>query len=828
MSVQKHGFAEAPYDIHYHSEKAGRKLRALALAKSAIVEAPPGFGKTTAVRDVLLNELGPDTPMFWLTVTDEAPGACFGRLCRMVGEIDPDAGRRMLNAEPINAVTIMGALDAIRSIRCPRETYLVIDNFHLLNAQMPPSFLPALIEHGGKALHIVLITYPLKGAALEALAALAYHHITAADLALNAEDIRNYYRLAGVTVAQRTAENLEHITGGWIAAVYLQLRAFLERGEFSDERNILTLMETLIWDALTEEAQVFLMRLSPFETMKRSHILTLFGMDEMPVALREALACPFIQYEPAASRYELHTLLQKLLVQKRAAMGEAFERACLSDAGRFVHGRGGMREALGYFWQARDYAQVLSMDLTPMLFDVIGDVPFSGIAWDIAQNCPIETKRAHMLSMLRIALSLLAGGMDAPFQVLMDELSTIILALGEPAELKAEWLLLQSLANRPHLKRMLPLLIEADALFDGKGSRVVMPNVPWGPANCSPITAYHALPGEADLNGTLLEDYLAIYTKITGGNGSGAGALYKAQLAYQRGDLKNAEIFAYQASYQAESGQQSIVLLWAALALAQVALHRADTDGWQNAIKGMERAASQPERSGHIFQATLDIARGVLLTELQQFDDVAAWIKAGDFSNNRLLPEMIPMALFVHMLYLLGRGEAARVVGIAQARRAEGLASTPLLAELCALNVASAYIQLKDSARAEEYVRRAAQSALADGFYFQFASYSWILDGLSDTLIKRDFPEYWEEFLVVKKRFGTGWMKLFGDLTQSGLPEKLTGREQEIARLAATGLRNAEIAQELSLSEATVRSHLRTIFQKLDVDRRAMLSQRLK
>lgn len=55
----------------------------------------------------------------------------------------------------------------------------------------------------------------------------------------------------------------------------------------------------------------------------------------------------------------------------------------------------------------------------------------------------------------------------------------------------------------------------------------------------------------------------------------------------------------------------------------------------------------------------------------------------------------------------------------------------------------------------------------------------------------------------------------------------LTRREYEVALLAADGLRNNEIAEKLFVSENTVRAHLRSVFQKLDIDRRAKLAKKL-
>jgi DNA-binding NarL/FixJ family response regulator len=51
----------------------------------------------------------------------------------------------------------------------------------------------------------------------------------------------------------------------------------------------------------------------------------------------------------------------------------------------------------------------------------------------------------------------------------------------------------------------------------------------------------------------------------------------------------------------------------------------------------------------------------------------------------------------------------------------------------------------------------------------------------------------------------------------------LTPRELEIVRLAATGLRNKEIANKLVISEGTVKIHLHRSYEKLHVDSRVAL-----
>jgi len=54
--------------------------------------------------------------------------------------------------------------------------------------------------------------------------------------------------------------------------------------------------------------------------------------------------------------------------------------------------------------------------------------------------------------------------------------------------------------------------------------------------------------------------------------------------------------------------------------------------------------------------------------------------------------------------------------------------------------------------------------------------------------------------------------------------EALTPRETEIAKLVALGLRNAEVAARLAISEVTVKTHLNNIFQKLGLRGRTALA----
>ncbi|RJE84411.1 LuxR family transcriptional regulator [Paenibacillus sp. 1011MAR3C5] len=54
----------------------------------------------------------------------------------------------------------------------------------------------------------------------------------------------------------------------------------------------------------------------------------------------------------------------------------------------------------------------------------------------------------------------------------------------------------------------------------------------------------------------------------------------------------------------------------------------------------------------------------------------------------------------------------------------------------------------------------------------------------------------------------------------AGLPLELTEREKEVLQWMAEGASNKEIAARLTVTSETVKTHVRNIFRKLDVDRR--------
>jgi len=808
-------------DIHYYSEHLQSKLHLLDSKNGAIIEAPSGYGKTTAVRHFLDSVTADGDDVHWFIAMDEAPAALYRRLCNEIKSIDEHVGERLLKIDFPNAFTIGETCDAIMSIKCQRKTWLIIDNFHFFSAILPPAFLTALLEHGVNDLHVIIIAQPLDSNFISTITGHGILHIKTQDFNWSSNDIRLYFNLNSVELTAVEVQEVKTLTEGWVIAVYLQLCSYQETGTFSDGA-ILKLIEELIWNKITNEQQHFLMLLSPFESCTINQMCSILGCDTLPDYAVESLSMPFVQYVAKEQTYKPHTALLEFIITKRHEYGIEFENECFRKAGDFCKQKDMIADALYYFAKIKDYERILSLNLSNVVYMEIGDSSFSEIALDIAINCPDEVAHKHPLSMLCVTWAVRLSENHDVFERLLGELNS---SLPETGILRAEWLLLSAYQHFPMLDKMLAIVQDAAKMFDGNCSNVILPEAPWAFYEYRQMTAFHARLGAADREADMLEEFINIYSKLTNGHGNGADALFRAELAYLRFDTSHAEILAHKAAFLAENKHQKIVQAGAAKLLAEIALLKADTDSWQRAVNAIEHAASGSEQNTLMLRTTLDVVYSSLLTQLRDYSRVTDWLKYSDFMHTQLPESVRVNAVSIHTTYLMGQNEPARLIGLLQTMPLDKL--TVYAEFLYYFLLAIGFSLLGDRKQALIHLELSAEKSMPDGLIYYFVRFSKLLEGLSDKLIENKYPHFLNQYNECKEQYTSGWQTLHNAIVTNELPSDLTEREHEIALLAAEGLRNNEIAAKLFVSENTVRAHLRTIYQKLDIDRRAKLSQKL-
>ena len=135
------------------------------------------------------------------------------------------------------------------------------------------------------------------------------------------------------------------------------------------------------------------------------------------------------------------------------------------------------------------------------------------------------------------------------------------------------------------------------------------------------------------------------------------------------------------------------------------------------------------------------------------------------------------------------------------------------------LTCAAVYHNSGNDADAIRHVDRAIALALPDRLYGTLAEYCRALDTLIEKRLAPVDPAAWEEVKKLYKVYNEGWSRLSGTVRGRTVLTTLTQKQREVAKLAAFGMTNKEIAEKLGMSLSGVKQALVAISDKTGVGR---------
>jgi len=311
-----------------------------------------------------------------------------------------------------------------------------------------------------------------------------------------------------------------------------------------------------------------------------------------------------------------------------------------------------------------------------------------------------------------------------------------------------------------------------------------------------------------------------------------AGQLFRSQIAFCRGEVDYA-IELVLPILEKPCGHD--LQIGCGMVLGLCALFKGNQILWERAKECIKTA---PCHNAHD-RFSVDFWLGALECELLDVNTFPIWFARGRFD---VLPgDSFPSARFYYLrfIHLMGRGYALGHHGDApDAQRA--MSMFPVVAEpLIAQNkkegalVSEIYTRLLcacsnhdigDDTAAIHHLDIAIALALPDRLYMLLAEYRRQLDFLMDERLSRVDPIAAQQVKTLNKQFSEGWTALHNVAHNKTVSNQLTAREREVAKQAAFGLSNKDIAQRLNISVNTVKQSLRTAMDKTGALRRSDLA----
>ena len=132
-------------------------------------------------------------------------------------------------------------------------------------------------------------------------------------------------------------------------------------------------------------------------------------------------------------------------------------------------------------------------------------------------------------------------------------------------------------------------------------------------------------------------------------------------------------------------------------------------------------------------------------------------------------------------------------------------------------------MNLRQPDLARKYFMSAWQLAQPDGLIEGIGEHRGLLQGLIETCMKNDYPEDYKKIIQITYQFSYGWRRIHNPVTKEDIADNLTTTEFTIAMLANRGWTNTEIADYMTMTVRTVKQHLSSVFNKLNIDSRGQL-----
>ena len=307
-----------------------------------------------------------------------------------------------------------------------------------------------------------------------------------------------------------------------------------------------------------------------------------------------------------------------------------------------------------------------------------------------------------------------------------------------------------------------------------------------------------------------------------------AQVLFEAEIAYSRGEIDKVYDIA---NYLLSRHSDFYAVLSAGMLLAQCAIWKGDIHMWRKAKVHIAEAPAKNDLDRDVMQLAIS-AVNIMIYNVENFPE---WFKKGRFEP--IHKDAYPAAKVYYAKYLYALGYAV-AMGLVKVDGTQGLyimsvisfSVEPMIAWARANNTVMSEIYLRLTCAAiyhncgkdEDaiyHIDKAIELALPDKLYGVLAEYCRALNTLMEKRLSIMDADAWGEVKMLYKIYNEGWSKLSGTIRGKKILTTLSDKEREVAKLAAFGLSNQEIADSLHLSLSVVKQAVRIVSEKSGMSR---------
>jgi LuxR family maltose regulon positive regulatory protein len=794
------------------------------------VSAGAGYGKTHAVY-AFARKFNAITIWLQLFERDNLGWSFWGNFCRAVEYISSDTAEKLRE---------IGFPDTDQKfdqyLRIPRSYVLtdwkyifVYDDFHRIRDPGVLHFIERCVTSPFSNITSVLISRTETGINTVPMLSKGFlARITEEDLRFTPEETREYFRLQGLDVDSGAYDDVCRDVEGWALAVHLAALT-LKKLPPGDSRvlppvklNIINLIESEVVSVISADLRKFLIKISLIDHLSMDILSDIAG----ETALLEDLGRigSFVSYDPYLHTWQVHRLFLEYLSGKQGELSEEEKREVYLKAAGWCGANNLQIDALSYYEKAGAYEKV---------FEILYALPFllpksSGkFLLEILDRAPeslfADNPEAN-LARMRVLIAL------ERFEEAVAGLRAIIAGLesgsgGDAYTLARCYVSLGLIGfvtcmyTRDY--RYVDSFQQAYRYYHETGgeSREATTVAMLSSYLCR---VHSAERGEMERYIAALEAAVPLALEGYGGIAYGMDDLAWAELAFFRNDLDRAEQMAYQALFKAQKKNQFEVAGRAIFYLMRINISTGNSGRVAELIKRAE--ALLEERLYVNRYIYYDIQLGWLYCQIGRTGRIAPWLK-NDLAENNLNSIASGLDILVRSKYYYVRGEYAKAMEAIKKDSGQYSLGGFLLGRIARrILEAVCLYAMQDLPGAALALEDAYALALPNGFDMPFIEHGVNLRPLYAAVLKSRRSSIPREWLTRMLRAASAYAKKldaaaenFGDSQREEKAPAVFLRRRELSVLVglSRGLTRQELAEAVNISINTVKSVIKSVYNKL-------------
>ncbi len=783
-----------------------------------ILEAPMGYGKTTAVKLFTRNQ---SVRSFWFTFSDlsHSEAAFWDSFADDIMEMDKQAGIALKSLGlPADAPQMERVLHILGRVKFEENYLMVLDDYHLARDAHLNSMLLRLAQEELEGLSILLVTRDTTGLDFVELLSRGQCCLLPRQLLKFTEDeLGDYCRMMQEHISEEDLNQVWQHTDGWISFAYILLLG-LENGiPVGMNTNVESMIERALFARYDSSMQDFLLRLSIMEEFTAEQAAMVTQAEDAPRRLKLLnMENAFVFYEESTGKYHIHQVLLNYLRLKRPFSNEEL-RTLYGRLGDWLLSSQEFLPAYRYWNQAGRVEDILShlndpKNIRNQWLDFDGaDEMFDRVPRQLLFQYPFAY-------LLHIFYSILLGKENTvlSWSERLDELERYYteregLDQVYRNRIFGEILIVRKFTLFNDVAAMRASDHEIFRLLNGQNSYITLKDNEFTFASPHYLYLYYRDRGGLKKLAKLLSVDVG-YAKFSGGCGTGSDALASAEYALETGELDSAEKHCRRAIAKSESMQQVCVAICARFSLIRLRLAEGKVT---EALRMLDQMGYDVEKENRaILNTTVDLCRGYVLACLGHPEGIPVWLQTGELRGTDFFSQGIAFSYIVYGKTLLALGKYAELEArIEQFEAYFSVFSNRLGLIHNRIFEASARSHLYGPQNGMPFLKAALLEAEDDNLVLPFAeSAPHILGMLKQIAKENPDNKFLNRILALSRNYET----IAAGLSQPTVT--LSQRETDILSLAAMGLSRKEMAARLYISEETAKTHFKNIYQKLGVN----------